>query len=452
MMMVGLTISIIYPDIAIGILLIVAPLRTLIATEAPTFPFSDIGQLYLPVVALSVGLWILRNKPSPQDWHHPILVTTIFFLSTLMLSSLFSVSMTAWFQEMLKWLELLVISIWVYLIFDTADWTWLVNGLLFAGLCNGIIGIYEFFGGSGADHLVVNGSYFRAFGTFGQPNPFGAFMGILSPIALGLSLSAFPLIQKTWQAKTLHLGKWLMLLFYAFSFVAFSLALIMSWSRGAWLGFMASTTLVIVLYPRRWIRRIQFMGLGIAILLLVLILGLIPTSISQRLSSTFNEGISLEDVRGVQITTENYAVIERLAHWQAAIRMVEYSPYFGIGLGNYEISYSDFQLMNWHEPLGHAHNYYLNILGEAGLVGFFGYTLWWGIIFQKTLQAIEHPDTLKRSLALGLLGTWVYILIHSLTDNLYVNNLFLHIGVLLGILMVLTKQVNHFYHLELNVE
>lgn len=447
-----LIISVVYPDVAIGILLIIAPLRTLIATEAPSFPISDVGQLYLVMVAVSVGLWVVRNKPYHKSWHHPILVATVLYLSAIMLSSVFSQSMTAWFQEMLKWIELLAIAFWVYLIFDAANWTWLVNGLLLAGLCNGVIGIYEFFGGSGADHLVVNGSYFRAFGTFGQPNPFGAFMGILSPIALGLSLSAFPLIQRTWQTKTLCLRKWLTLLFYISSFIILSLALIMSWSRGAWLGFIASSAVVVVLYPRRLIHRILLIGLGLSSSLAVLMLGLVPSSISQRLGTVFNEAISLQDVRGVQITTENYAVVERLAHWQAAIRMVEYSPYLGTGLGNYEVVYPSFQLINWHEPLGHAHNYYLNLLGETGLVGFSGYVMWWVVIFWQTLQAIRHPDTLKRSLALGLLGTWVYILIHSLTDNLYVNNLFLHVGVLLGVLMILTKQVNHFYKLKLNVE
>lgn len=442
--------SVIYPVVAIGILLIIAPLRTLVATEAPFFPLVDMGQAYLMVVALSSGLWTLQRRPYFKNVYPSLLIVTLLFLCTLMFSSLFAFSITSWFKEIIKWLEILAVSFIIYISVNSDDWIGLINALFLAGLCNGMIGIYEFFGGSGADHLVVNEQYFRAFGTFGQPNPFGAFMGILSPLALSLSLSGFPFFYNLWRTKKLYLNRFIMLLFHVASFIIFSLALIMSWSRGAWLGFIASSVVVISLYPRKFIHRIWLIGVGLSALWLIFVMGLIPTSISQRLASVFNEGLSLQDVRGVEITIENYAVVERLAHWQVAVRMAEHSPLVGIGFGNYDSGYPLFQLINWHEPLGHAHNYYLNILAEAGLIGLLGYLIWWGSIIYQTLKTIKHPNYIKRSLALGLLGTWVYILIHSLTDNLYVNNLFLHIAVLLGILMILSKQVNYFYRFELN--
>ena len=42
-----------------------------------------------------------------------------------------------------------------------------------------------------------------------------------------------------------------------------------------------------------------------------------------------------------------------------------------------------------------------------------------------------------RAVALGLIGTWVHLSIHHLVDKLYVANLHLHIGALLGVLSVL---------------
>ena len=45
-----------------------------------------------------------------------------------------------------------------------------------------------------------------------------------------------------------------------------------------------------------------------------------------------------------------------------------------------------------------------------------------------------------RGLTLGLLGTWTHLAIHSFVDKLYVNNLFLHIGVMLGLLAVACQQ------------
>ena len=49
--------------------------------------------------------------------------------------------------------------------------------------------------------------------------------------------------------------------------------------------------------------------------------------------------------------------------------------------------------------------------------------------------------------AVGLLGTWTYLSVHSIFDNLYVNNLFLHIGLMLVIVAVLYNQAS--YHVKL---
>ena len=176
--------------------------------------------------------------------------------------------------------------------------------------------------------------------------------------------------------------------------------------------------------------------------------GLLPQSIVTRLTTAGGDFFTASDVRGLDVTPINYAVVERLAHWQAAVNMAEDKPLLGVGLGNYEVLYDRYRLINWREPLGHAHNYYLNILAEAGIPGLFAYLAFWLMIIGLTWQIRIHPDIFARSIAIGLLGSWTYIAVHSLFDNLYVNNLFLHIGLLLGILAVLHRQVNHSLILE----
>ena len=52
---------------------------------------------------------------------------------------------------------------------------------------------------------------------------------------------------------------------------------------------------------------------------------------------------------------------------------------------------------------------------------------------------LPDPDPLARLILVGLFGSWAYLAVHSLTDNLYVNNLFLHLGVMLGVLAVLQR-------------
>ena len=72
---------------------------------------------------------------------------------------------------------------------------------------------------------------------------------------------------------------------------------------------------------------------------------------------------------GVDISPTNYAVVERIAHWQAALNMAETAPCLGVGLGKYDAIYAEHRLLNWDDSLGHAHNLYLNLLAEGGFLG-----------------------------------------------------------------------------------
>ena len=71
--------------------------------------------------------------------------------------------------------------------------------------------------------------------------------------------------------------------------------------------------------------------------------------------------LGIADVRGREITDANFAVLERMAHWQSALTMWNEHPWLGVGIGNYEPLYAQYALPLWPLPLGHAHNYYLNV-------------------------------------------------------------------------------------------
>src|SRR2546428_11360784 len=58
-----------------------------------------------------------------------------------------------------------------------------------------------------------------------------------------------------------------------------------------------------------------------------------------------------------------------MAHWPAGWYMILDPPWLGVGAGKYAAAYPDYFVATWREALGHAHNYYLNILAELGVVG-----------------------------------------------------------------------------------
>jgi hypothetical protein len=45
----------------------------------------------------------------------------------------------------------------------------------------------------------------------------------------------------------------------------------------------------------------------------------------------------------------------------------------------------------------------------------------------------------QRGLALGMIGTWTHFAVHSLVDTLLVNNIHLHLAVLLGLAAYLDR-------------
>ena len=426
------------PLLAVALMLVAGPWGAL-ENVALGGSLLDSGQLlFLVVVALWLARGVLRRR---------IVIPSLFlnlplalFLGVAALSLLDAPSLTFGFKEVLKWIEVAVL---MWIVVELAGdnerpsraYRLPLAIFLFAGFTQAAIGIWQFgLRGDGPEHFLILDSFYRAYGTFEQPNPFGGFMAWNAAVGIGTFVG---LISARWHGrKKVDRKEWFWLLFVGGCAVAASLALILSWSRGAWLGFAAAMAVLSLFLPRRaWLGPVLLLG-ALALFAFGWHLNLVPAPLANRLSG-FTEDVRLGDVRGVDINDANYAVVERLAHWQSAVDMARENLWLGVGFGNYEPAYDDYALINWPYPLGHAHNYYLNILAETGVLGTAAYLLLWGAVFWQTLSLLRRLSWPQRGVALGLLGAWTALTVHQLLDKLYVNNLYLHLGVMLGVLQLL---------------
>jgi len=399
----------------------------------------DSGQLLL---ALTLVAWLAhcivrREIRLPRKGAQAgVMVALTLFIGVGALSLLNAPSLTHGFKELAKWVQMGLVA-W-FVANAAGRWadreartTVVVAVVLLVGVSQALIGIWQFgLRGHGPEHFGILGRFYRAYGTFEQPNPFAGFLGLMLPLALGLGIGKLGMKSPT--CSFTHL------LIPLLTTIVLATAILMSWSRGGWLGAAAGLTTMLFFLPRkRWVG-------GVLVLVLVaagglaLQSGLMPAEIAGRLTS-FAGYVHFQDVRGVDITPANYAVLERMAHWQAALNMANEHPWLGVGMGNYEVAYANFALLNWPYPLGHAHNYYLNLLAETGLLGLAAYLGFWTAVVWLTAQVIGRASYPERGLALGLMGAWVHLSVHHLVDKLYVNNIYLHLGALLGILMLLRK-------------
>jgi putative inorganic carbon (HCO3(-)) transporter len=449
----GLTVlglaTLVEPWVGMGAALFLGPLRAYLSAEVPVVP----PQLAQPLLALALLVWIARQleQRNVRIPHIPLMLPQVLFLGVALLSLWDkAVVPTGALTELVKWGQMLLVFVFVSTTTSRQRLPWLLALLLVPGLFQAGVGVWQFgIRGDGPDHFaILQDRFYRAYGTFEQPNPYAGYVGLILSVTIGLVLGtcmeALARLRSTREATTeaepKHgVGLWVVAGFTAaLSALLLAVALGMSWSRGAWLGTGASLLVMLAAVPRR--RAVGLFVLGaVALMATGLILSsLVPNSIILSRLTDFADYVRFEDVRGTAINDANYAVIERLAHWQSAIAMLRHRPWTGIGLGCYELAYPAFALVNWPNALGHAHNYYLNVAAETGLLGLVAFLALWCSVIHQTVDAISRSEGLARGLSIGLLGAWTHLAVHQFLDNLYVNNVHLHIAVLLGLLAFLS--------------
>ena len=190
-------------------------------------------------------------------------------------------------------------------------------------------------------------------GTFGQPNPYAGYLGLTLPVAVALFLHFLcATVKRTaaaW-ARTRALG-WTAA--YGAAAGIIGLGLLASWSRGGWLGAAASIAVVLLFHSGRMVGGAALAGITSLFLAGGASARFIPTSMTDRLADlSVYLGRGMWEVVQQPITESNFSVIERLAHWIAALRMWELSPWVGVGPGNYGAVYPSVRLLRWEESTG----------------------------------------------------------------------------------------------------
>jgi len=195
------------------------------------------------------------------------------------------------------------------------------------------------------------------------------------------------------------------------------LALVLSQSRGGWVGAAAGLVAVVWLSggAMRWVAIFA----AAAVLLLVT---LTPTG--GRVSDRFAGDIfSLAD--DVQVTPANFAARERLAHWRAGLAMVRAHPVLGVGGGNFQGQFRD-ATSTWRFRIsrGHAHNAYIQAAAQSGLLGLATYLTLWVTVGWRLARGLRRAgDGPSRPLVVGAIGVSVAFSVHSIVDYLHVLSL-----------------------------
>ncbi|HYN88787.1 MAG TPA: O-antigen ligase family protein, partial [Ardenticatenaceae bacterium] len=408
------------------------------------------------LLALFFGSWLARGV-ARRELHVgslPLLLPFGLWLAAQALSLLAAASLLDSLAEMLKWSEMAALYMIAARELRRRDVVMVVAAFLAAGALSGVLGVVQAvleIGPPGFRFTLAGREYMRAYGTFLQPNPYAGHLGVTLPLAYGLAFGIFE--SGLWRTTSEPSPErrtflsWLasrgtLLAGVAVCAGLMGLGLFFSLSRGAWIGAGLAALAVSMTVSRRAltasvagsVAAVLFLALGGA--------ALVPPGLRQR-ATDFLPYIGVIDIRKVTLTPDNFALIERLAHWWAAFGMFGDSPWLGVGIGNYAKAYERYALPLWSEPLGHAHNFYLNVAAEAGVIGLVAYLLFFGAALAFIWHTLRRATGLPRAITVGCLGAFIHLAVHNFFDNLYVHGIYLQIALLLAIVAVLARTGAH---------
>ncbi|NOX98082.1 MAG: tetratricopeptide repeat protein [Nitrospirae bacterium] len=273
----------------------------------------------------------------------------------------------------------------------------------------------------------------KVFSTFVFPPALAGYLIIILPLALVLFFYVKSVWGRILLGLTLGIG-WLCLYF--------------TYSKGGWVSFIFSLAFLFFILGRKH-RRLFFVSflIVIGLFLLLLFSGILPYVNSQGFMDSFRV---------------------RVEYWKGGLAMLKDYFLFGSGLGTFGSLYAKYKLVGAEETQL-AHNNYLQIWIETGILGIISFLWLWGAFlkagwrtvkdklisvpgFQRSSQEEEilaplsstpiplraRVDTgnLQKSMVVGLYIGVVAFLIHSLVDfDLYVQGIATYIWLFMGMVI-----------------
>lgn len=377
-------------------------------------------------VAWWMRLAVRRERPRPA----PLLWLILPLGLALLFSSLAAASLEEAIPELIKWAEVIVVYfLGAQLLTPRHRLPFVILLLAAAGL-ESSVGLRQFFFRLGPEAYLLGG-FLRAFGTFGQPNPYAGYLGLALPLALALTLWA---ATAGWRRRRPLF--YLRFVFFAGASILIGAGLIASWSRGAWLGAVVAGLTVLALASTGG--RLAMAAGAAAIFLLW---PLVPPALTGRLAE-IGAYFGVWNARGVPVTDANFSVLERVAHWQVAWEMFADHPWLGVGVGNWAVVYPRYAFAPWSDPLGHAHNVLFHFAAEAGIIGALAFLCFWLGSLVAALRSAHRSHGPDKAIAIGVFGLLVHLSIHNQFDNLFVQGMPLVIALALALLPVESRQVD----------
>lgn len=327
----------------------------------PFSPMKTIG-------AILAVAWLFKSlqKKKMGDARSPISLFIIIFLAASVIS-IFSAINISGASYALQRLVLLVIAYFLFVAFiqnhrqiKIVFWILVISGL--ADTAFGYLNMKQESLVKIMSDIVQSpgtANIFRVGGFTGDPNFLALYLVALIPIAFYLMIEE----KKIWQR-----------ILAGACFVTFGYFVILTYSRGGFIGLIFTLVLILFKFHRRLKTTI---AVGLAIILMI---AFAPKAYWGRVSTI---GDFVKNQNSADASLEY-----RLGYLKLGEEMFFSNPIIGVGIGNYMESLPSGRILTKNE----AHNTYIEIAAEAGIIGIVSFML----IIWLTLVSLRRTRYIMR--------------------------------------------------------
>ena len=235
------------------------------------------------------------------------------------------------------------------------------------------------------DPLLNEGMPGRVYSVFENPNAFGEVLVMLLPLAVALVLCS-----RSWWGR---IGA-------VCAAAVGVIALGMTYNRASWIGAVFAAVVFVFLWNRKLIPGFLLLGLCA--------IPFLPDTIFNRILTIFN--------------LEDSSTSSRFPLYAAALEMIRTRPIRGAGLGTdaVRLAIKDMNLYHGTAPFVHAHNLYLQIWLETGLIGVLSYGAAMICGLKSAAKAYKlHCPREVRLITIGAAAAVAGVLVDCLADYLW---------------------------------
>ncbi|HZN06048.1 MAG TPA: O-antigen ligase family protein [Pyrinomonadaceae bacterium] len=279
----------------------------------------------------------------------------------------------------------------------------MVRTIMIFGFCLAIFGLTQSFTSPTKVYWIRELNQSTAFGPFINRHHFAGYMELTIALPLGLLFAGSVDKEKR--------------LLYGFVAALMGVALVMTASRGGIISLVAEViffAIVTAIFRKhteerhRRTSRLKSVAVraGLAVALLVtLFFGVLALGGEMSINRLIVDSVNTND-----------PTTGRAHFWSVTLQIIKAHPLLGTGLGAFGVIYTRFDTRNGLFRLEQAHNDYLQVLSDGGIIGAALALAFVALLFYKGFVRARSGDDFRRGVALASLGGCFAVLVHSFFD------------------------------------